>query len=110
SGFDQGDGQAHVEKVHGDAAAHRARANDTHAIDRPRRCVGGDVWRLCRLALGEKRVALRGGLSTCNKLEERCALAGHTVTDRSPTRRFDALNDTCGCQETAKRARVLRTK
>ena len=70
------DGNAGVGKRHGDAAAHRAGADDSHLLDGTRRSLVVDARHLGRLALGEEGVDLGAALRLAHQGEEQLALAG----------------------------------
>ena len=71
--LDDGDGDAGVDEVHGDAAAHGAGADDADRRDRDGRRVGRDVGDLPDLALGEEHVALGGRLRARDEAGEQLA-------------------------------------
>ena len=72
--LDDGDGDAGIEEVHRNAAAHGPGADHADAGDFAGGGVLGDIRNLGRLALGEERVALRRRLLAGDELFEQCAL------------------------------------
>ena len=67
------DGNAGVEKVHRDAAAHRAGPNDPDAFDRQRFRRLRHISHLAGLALREESMALCGGLFALQQFDEKLA-------------------------------------
>ena len=93
AGLDQCDGNAGIGEAHGDAAAHRARADDRRAADRARLGARGHVRHPPRLALGEKYMALRFRLVAGDKFLEQLAFAPQAFVERQGegvAHRFDA--------------------
>ena len=84
---------AEIGERHGDAAAHRARADHRGCMELARLHIGRQVGQLCDLALGEEGVAQRAGfLGVFQFLEER-GLACEPFIERHVARgfhRFDA--------------------
>ena len=92
--LDDGDGDAGVGEVHGDAAAHGAGADDRRLLDVLGRRVGRHVGDLGRLALGEEEVALGLGLGRGDQLAEELALPLDALVERQAHGRLDRL-DAC---------------
>ena len=98
AGFQQGDGIAAIGESHGDAAAHRAGADDADAGD----LALDDVLagNLCRLTFGEEQVALGARLVAGDELDEQRALRRQRLVEgqrdgiahrlRTGDRRFEA--------------------
>ena len=87
--------KAGIEERRGDAAPHRAGADDAHARDRQGLGAIRDVRDAGRLPLGEKHVALRGGLGAGDELFEQRALPGEPVFEGEADGRLDG-GDTGG--------------
>ncbi len=87
--FDDRHGDADVEEIHRDAAAHRAGADHADLLDGQRRRVVGDIGDLPDLALGEEHVALRLRLRRRQQFQKRRALA----LDAFVERQFDRVAD-----------------
>ena len=77
------------EKIHRDAAAHRAGADHPDATDRLRRHVGTDVGDLGGLPLGEEDMPLSLGLSRRQQRHEHLALFQDALVERQIDRVLD---------------------
>ncbi len=88
--------KAELGKAHGDAAAHRAGADDGRGFDRAQRRVARNVGQPRHLALGEEGIAQRARLSRVFQLVEQLAFAPHTFVERQSTGVFDRLNAVIG--------------
>ncbi len=93
--FHDRDRNSGVEKIHRNAAAHRAGADDADFPDRQRRRVVRYVGDLPRLALGKKHVTLGARLIGGNEIDKSLALELHAFVERQvdggldgPDRRF----------------------
>ena len=92
-GLEQGDGNAGIGEVHGDAAAHRACTDDAAGLDRALRRVGRYVEHLGRFALGEEVVALRRRLRRGQQFDEQLAFTLHALVERQFDGGLHALDD-----------------
>ena len=86
--------QAGVGAGHGDAAAHRARADNRDAGDRPRRRLRRQPARSCADgAFGEEEMNERLRLLGLDALEEQRPLTLAALVERQRRRRFDRVDD-----------------
>ncbi len=108
--FDDGYRDANRQEVHRNAAAHGASADHAHLVHRQRLHVGGQAVDLGRGALGEKHVALGGGLQAGHQLDELAALHGQAFGERQRHGGFDALDIGFRCFETAKGLGIFGAK
>ena len=92
AGLQQRDGDAGVGEGHGDAAAHRARADDADLADRQGFGVLGHVADLGRGAFGKEDVPLRGRLPAGQHVAEQLLLLGESFVERQGTGRLDAVD------------------
>ena len=101
-----GDGQADIEEVHGDAAAHRAGADDADLVHRNDRRVGRHIRQLPDLAFGEEDMALRRRLRAGDEFAEELLLHLDAFVERQVHRRLDALDVVFGREEAAELAGI----
>ena len=75
------DGKAGVKKIHGNAAAHGAGANDGNRLDAALRRVGGHVGDLGCCALGHEQMTQGAGFWCPHQVDEELALEQHAVSE-----------------------------
>src|SRR5665213_1352993 len=97
--LDDGHRNAGAGEVHGDAAAHGARAEDADAHHRNDRRVVGDIGDLGRLSFGEEGVALGGALRPGHQLHEQAPLGLEALLEGLVHRRLDAADIVFGREE-----------
>src|SRR5690606_33647581 len=94
-----GDGNADIEEVHGNAAAHRTGTDNADLVDGDGGRVGGHIRNLPGLTLGKEDMALGSRLRACYQLAEELLLDLDTLIERQIHRRFDALDVIFRCEE-----------
>ena len=103
-------GNAGVDEVHGDPAAHGAGPDDSHRFHRDRRGAGRQSGDLPHFALGEEHIALGGRLRAGDQPTKQFLLDLEALIERQRHRRLDRLDDRLRRLEAAELPGVGRPK
>ena len=89
--LDDGDGNAGVEKIHADAAAHGAGADHAHLVDAAQRRIGRHIRNLAGRAFAEEHVTQRLGFLAVHQQGELLSLETQAFVERLAGRRGHAF-------------------